>query len=59
KEIKEKRGKGLASIDESKVIRKSHKNPMIVRLYEEYLGEPLSGDSHHLLHTKYRRRDRN
>jgi len=59
KEIKEKRGKGLASIDESKVIRKSHKNPMIVRLYEEYLGEPLSGDSHHLLHTSYRRRDRN
>ena len=59
KEIKEKRGKGLASIDETKTIRKSHENPMIIRLYEEYLGEPLGGDSHHLLHTTYKRRDRN
>ena len=59
KEIKEKRGQGLANIDESKAIRKSHENPMIVRLYDKYLGEPLSGESHHLLHTKYKSRARN
>jgi len=58
-EIKEKRGQGLSNIDETKTIRKSHENPMIVRLYEEYLGEPLGGDSHHLLHTTYKKRDRN
>ncbi|MFW5786770.1 MAG: NADH-dependent [FeFe] hydrogenase, group A6 [Halanaerobiales bacterium] len=59
KEIKDKRGQGLASIDEHKTIRKSHKNPMIEKLYEEFLGEPLSGESHHLLHTKYKARDKN
>jgi NADH-quinone oxidoreductase subunit G/NADP-reducing hydrogenase subunit HndD len=59
KEIKDKRGKGLANIDEHKTIRKSHENPMIVKLYEDYLGEPLSGESHHLLHTKYKRREKN
>lgn len=34
-------------------IRKSHENPDIKKLYEEFLGEPLGHESHHLLHTKY------
>jgi iron only hydrogenase large subunit-like protein len=37
--------------------RKSHKNPWITRLYEEYLGEPLGHKSHDLLHTHYHKRD--
>ncbi|MFW6386923.1 MAG: NADH-dependent [FeFe] hydrogenase, group A6 [Bacillota bacterium] len=56
---KEKRAEGLASIDKSKYIRKSHENPMIIKLYDEFLGEPLSGKSHHLLHTKYEQRPKN
>ncbi|PRX32568.1 NAD(P)-dependent iron-only hydrogenase catalytic subunit [Orenia metallireducens] len=59
KEIKQKRALGLRSIDESDSIRKSHENPMIKKLYDDYLGEPLGGHSHHLLHTKYQKRDRN
>lgn len=39
--------------DASKPIRKSHENPYIVKLYEEFLGKPLSEKSHHLLHTHY------
>ena len=39
--------------DVSKPIRKSHENPYITKLYEEYLGKPLSEKSHHLLHTHY------
>ena len=58
-EKKEKRAEGLASIDKHKYIRKSHENPMILKLYDEFLGEPLSGDSHHLLHTRYKKRPRN
>lgn len=58
-EKKEKRTQGLANIDKSNTIRKSHENPDVVRLYEEFLGEPLSGESHHLLHTTYRKRDKN
>ncbi|HPT13558.1 MAG TPA: [Fe-Fe] hydrogenase large subunit C-terminal domain-containing protein, partial [Bacteroidales bacterium] len=39
--------------DESKVIRKSHENPFIIQLYEEFLGKPCSHKSHQLLHTHY------
>lgn len=39
--------------DASKPLRKSHENPYIVKLYEEYLGKPLGEKAHHLLHTHY------
>ena len=39
--------------DAQKTIRKSHENPYIIKLYEEFLGKPLSEKSHHLLHTHY------
>ncbi|MFP4015991.1 MAG: NADH-dependent [FeFe] hydrogenase, group A6 [Halanaerobiales bacterium] len=58
-EKKSKRSKGLASIDKTNTIRKSHQNPDVLKLYEEFLGEPLSGKSHHLLHTSYKKRDKN
>lgn len=55
-EIKKKRAAGLSSIDQTSTIRKSHENPDVLKLYEEYLGEPLSGKSHELLHTTYQAR---
>jgi iron-only hydrogenase group A len=58
-EIREKRAEGLYSIDKLDEIRKSHENQEIKELYNEYLGEPLSGESHHLLHTKYQKRTQN
>ena len=39
--------------DKNKPLRKSHENPEIKRLYEEYLGKPMSEKAHKLLHTKY------
>jgi iron only hydrogenase large subunit-like protein len=39
--------------DESKVIRKSHQNPSIKKIYDEFLGEPGSHTAHELLHTHY------
>ena len=39
--------------DEKSVKRCSHQNPSIQTLYKEFLGEPLSEKSHHLLHTEY------
>lgn len=41
------------SEDETKTIRKSHKNPAIQKLYAEFLGEPNSHKAHELLHTTY------
>ena len=39
--------------DEGKKLRKSHENPAIKKIYEEYLGEPNSHKAHKLLHTTY------
>lgn len=47
------RAKVLYDNDAAKPVRKSHENPSIKRLYEEYLGEPGSEKAHHLLHTTY------
>jgi len=51
--VKEKRIAGLYKIDKDLPIRKSHKNPAVAKLYDEYLGEPLGHKSHELLHTHY------
>jgi NADP-reducing hydrogenase subunit HndD len=47
------RAKAIYQEDEGKKIRKSHENPYIIKLYEEFLGKPLSEKSHKLLHTHY------
>jgi NADP-reducing hydrogenase subunit HndD len=57
KDIRVERAKALYSEDESKTIRKSHENPMIKKLYDEYLGEPNGHKSHHLLHTTYKKKE--
>jgi NADH-quinone oxidoreductase subunit G/NADP-reducing hydrogenase subunit HndD len=58
-EKKKLRGQGLSCTDEQSVVRKSHENPMIKKLYEEYLEEPNSEKAHKLLHTTYRERPKN
>jgi NADP-reducing hydrogenase subunit HndD len=40
------------------VLRKSHENPFITKLYAEFLKEPLGHKSHELLHTHYTKRGR-
>ena len=47
------RAAGLYAEDEAKTIRKSHENPDIIKVYEEYLGKPGSHKAHELLHTTY------
>jgi NADP-reducing hydrogenase subunit HndD len=47
------RQKAIYAEDEGKTLRKSHENPHILKLYEEFLGKPMSDKAHHLLHTKY------
>jgi iron-only hydrogenase group A len=44
--------------DEGKQLRKSHENPDLLKLYEDFLGKPLGERSHHLLHTSYTPRAR-
>ena len=52
-EIIKKRIEGLYNIDSSKNVRKSHKNPSIITLYEEFLGEPHSDTAYKYLHTHF------
>ncbi|HLV09827.1 MAG TPA: [FeFe] hydrogenase, group A, partial [Halanaerobiales bacterium] len=52
-EIREQRLKAIYEIDRSKKLRKSHENPYIQKLYDEYLGKPGSHKAHELLHTHY------
>jgi NADP-reducing hydrogenase subunit HndD len=51
--IIQKRFEAIYAEDAGKGIRKSHENPYIVKLYEEFLGKPMSEKAHHLLHTHY------
>ena len=55
-DVRLKRLRGLYSEDESKVLRKSHENPYITSLYDEFLGAPNSHMAHKLLHTHYVKR---
>jgi NADP-reducing hydrogenase subunit HndD len=50
------RGKALYTIDENKNIRRSHENPVVKRLYKEFLGETGGHMAQELLHTHYHAR---
>ena len=54
---KANRANALYSEDERLVLRKSHDNPEVKKLYEDYLKEPNGHLSHKLLHTHYHKRE--
>ena len=58
-DVKAVRAKALYDNDAAKTIRKSHENPAIRKVYEEYLGEPGSERAHQILHTTYVKRSIN
>lgn len=51
------RAKALYSEDEAQTLRKSHHNPEVKKLYEDYLKEPNGHLSHKLLHTHYHKQE--
>jgi NADH-quinone oxidoreductase subunit G/NADP-reducing hydrogenase subunit HndD len=55
-EIRQKRLEALYREDKNMPLRKSHENPAVLALYQEFLEKPLSEKSHHLLHTVYAER---
>ena len=46
----------LYANDAAKAIRKSHENPSIKKIYEEYFEAPGSHKAHEILHTSYVKR---
>ncbi len=57
-EIRAQRAAGIYRDDEKSEFRCSHENPMIQKLYKDFLGAPLGHKSHELLHTGYRPRQK-
>lgn len=53
REIRQKRREALFICDRMSELRKSHENPEIKALYDNWLGKPLGEKAHHLLHTHY------
>lgn len=52
-DLKGLRAKALYDEDEGMTLRKSHDNPLVKQVYEEYLGKPGSEKAHQILHTSY------
>lgn len=52
-DIRKKRADALYTADEKSVVRKSHENPVLQKIYKDYLGEPGGHKAHKLLHTTY------
>ena len=52
-DVQKLRASSLYSIDEKSTIRKSHENPVVQKIYNEFLENPGSYRAEKLLHTKY------
>jgi len=58
-EIRQARARAIYDEDASYAIRKSHENPDVLKIYQEFLTEgPCGPLSHRLLHTHYTERGR-
>jgi len=51
-----KRRAAIFDIDRQKQVRQSHNNPLVQKMYEDYMQAPLSEKAEELLHTFYIRR---
>lgn len=57
-DLKTERAKALYRQDEGMGLRKSHDNPVLKEIYENFLEKPGSHKSHELLHTHYTEKSR-
>ena len=57
-DIKAKRAAVLYNIDKNMPLRKSHENPVLKEIYNEYFKAPGSHKAHEILHTTYVKRDK-
>ena len=55
-ELRKERTAAIYQDDDDRVLRVSHKNPYVKRLYADYIGNPLGDKAHKLFHTEYKSR---
>jgi len=56
--IRQKRMDAIYAEDRGLPLRKSHENPEVQQLYADFLKEPNSHKAHELLHTHYKKREK-
>ncbi len=56
-DIRAKRASVLYNIDKNMPLRKSHDNPVLKEVYEDYFEKPGSHKAHEAFHTTYVKRD--
>jgi NADP-reducing hydrogenase subunit HndD len=56
-DLRRERAKAIYDEDRSLPVRKSHENPRMMALYEEYFEKPGSHKAHEYLHTHYTKRE--
>lgn len=52
-ELGKVRADNLYMLDQKAVLRFSHENPSVIKLYDDYMEKPLSHKAHKLLHTDH------
>jgi len=57
-DVKKLRRDALYTIDEMSTIRKSHENPVVKQMYDEFLEKPGSHVAHKYLHTTYSKKEK-
>ena len=57
-DVKKLRREALYTIDEMSTVRKSHENPVVKQMYDEFLGKPGSHVAHKYLHTEYSKKEK-
>ena len=55
-DLRAERAKALYDQDAAMPVRKSHENPAVKAVYDEFFGEPGSHKAHEILHTSYVKR---
>ncbi len=57
-DVRKSRADALYTIDERSIVRKSHENPFMKKLYKDFLEKPGSEIAERLLHTTYTKREK-
>lgn len=57
-DVRKLRAEALYTIDKESALRKSHENPVVIKIYKNYLGDIGGHKAHELLHTHYQKREK-
>ena len=57
-DVRKLRANALYTIDKESKIRKSHENPILIKIYKDYIGDIGGEKAHELLHTHYKPREK-